>query len=361
MEALEQPKAINVFAILEIARKVWRFVRKKWWLPLLVGSIIGGFLFRKEANKPTQFTAVNTFMLEDEIMGDVQGGAGAGAGGILGMLQGQGSASNKAVIVEIALSSKLFEKTLLGSAMINGKWQSLGNYYLELTGKRKMLSSDTKFKSFNLDSTYQYGLRPDFDFLLRQLALTLRPNITAKVKESGLIEHRFTFWNEEFARVFAAEHIGQISAFYIEKRMEKAVSLLTFSRRKVDSLRAALSGQEYGLANLRDASFGTVMTRAMVPELTYTRNIELLSTQYVEAMAAFNMAKFEYEKRKPLISIVDDARSPLSSVTGRPVFMGGIGAVVGFILGAILLVGLYFGMQYMRDQREKFEEEKALR
>lgn len=359
MEALEQPKAINVFAILDIVKKVWRFVRKKWWLPLLLGLLIGGLLFRKEANKPTQFTAVNTFMLEDEIMGDVQGGAGAG--GILTMLQGQGSASNKAVIVEIALSSKLFEKTLLGSAMINGKWQSLGNYYLELTGKRKMLSLDDKFKAFNLDSTYIYGRRPDFDFLLRQLALTLRPNITAKVKESGLIEHRFTFWNEEFARVFAAEHISQISAFYIEKRMEKAVSLLTFSRRKVDSLRAALSGQEYGLANLRDYSFGTVMTRAMVPELTYTRNIELLSTQYAEAMAAFNLAKFEYEKRKPLISIVDDARSPLSSVTGRPVFMGGIGAVVGFMLGVFILVGFFFGKQYMRDQREKFEEEKALR
>jgi hypothetical protein len=357
MEAQEQPKPINVFAIAEIAGKVWRFVRKRWWLPLALSLLVGGLLFRKENNKTTLFTAINTFMLEDEIMGDMQGAAG---GGILTMLQGQGKANNKAVMVEIALSSKLFEKTLLASAMINGKWQSLGNYYLELTGRRKQLSGNPKYKDFNLDSTYQYGNRPDFDFMLRQLALTLRPSITAKVKESGLIEHRFTFWNEEFARVFAAEHISQISAFYIEKRMEKAVSLLTFSRRKVDSLRAALSGQEYGLANLRDASFGTVMTRAMVPELNYTRNIELLSAQYAEAMAAFNLAKFEYEKRKPLISIVDDARSPLSSVTGRPVFIGGVGAVAGFFLGTLLVVGIYFGGNYVRDQKQKFKEEKAL-
>jgi hypothetical protein len=77
-------------------------------------------------------------------------------------------------------------------------------------------------------------------------------------------------------------------------------------------------------------------------------------------MAAFNLAKFDYDQRKPLISIVDDARSPLSSVTGRPVFMGGIGAVAGFILGIIMLVGVYFGSQYLRDQKQKFKEDKAL-
>jgi hypothetical protein len=355
MEETVAEKSINVFSILEIVKTVLRTIKRFWWVPLLTGLILASLLFMKERRKPTLFTAINTFMLEDEIMGEMQSAA---PGGLLSMLQRSGSSSNKGVMVEIAMSSMLFEKTLLSSTYINGKWQSLGNYYLKLTGREEKLKSDPNFKNFFLDSTYEYGVRPDYDFLLRQLALTIRPNIVAKLKESGLIEHRFTFWNEEFARVFAAEHIRQISMFYIEKRMEKAGSLLEFSRRKVDSLRSALSGQEYGLANLRDAQFGAVMTRSQVPELSFSRNIQLLSAQYTEAVAAFSMAKLEYEKRKPLISIVDDARSPLSSVTGRPVFMGGIGGIAGFILGIAGLVGWYFAKQYLVSQKALYLNEK---
>jgi hypothetical protein len=353
MESLEQPKAINIYAIRRTAIEIWSASKRKLWIALLFGILIGGLLFYNQKNKQTMFAAINTFMLEDEIMGDMQGASGTG---LLTLLQGQGNANNKAVIVEIALSSMLLEKTLLNSTVINGKWQSLGNYYLELTGRRSKLNADKRYKNFNLDSSYKYNKRPDFDFLLRQLALTIRPNIIAKVKESGLIEHTFTFWNEEFVRVFAEEHIKQISAFYIEKRMEKAASLLTFSRRKVDSLRYALSGQEYGLANLRDESFGTVMSRALVPEFTFNRNISILTTQYTEAVAAFNLAKLEYEKRKPLITIVDDARSPLPSITGRPIFFGVIGFVLGIILGLGGLVGSYLLKGYLRGQKSQYLE-----
>jgi len=354
MEGSASEKSINIFSILEIVKKVLRIVRRLWWVPLVSGLLLAALLFMKERRKPTLFTAINTFMLEDEIMGEMQSAA---PGGLLSMIQRSGSTNNKGVMVEIALSSMLFEKTLLSSAFISGKWQSLGEYYMKLTGRSEKLKADPVFKDFFLDSTYEYGVRPDYDFLLRQLALTIRPNIVAKVKESGLIEHRFTFWNEEFARVFAAEHIRQISMFYIEKRMEKAASLLEFSRRKVDSLRTALSGQEYGLANLRDAQFGAVMTRSQVPELSFSRNIQLLSAQYSEAVTAFSMAKLEYEKRKPLISIVDDARSPLSSITGRPVFMGGIGGVAGFILGIAGLVGWYFAKEYLTVQKALYLNE----
>jgi hypothetical protein len=353
MESLEQPKPINIYAIRNTALEVWRVLKWKLWIALLFGLFLGGLLFYNQRNKTTTFAAINTFMLEDEIMGDMQSSGGTG---IMTLLQGQGNANNKAVIVEIALSSMLLEKTLLNSTIINGKWQSLGNYYLELTGRRTKLNTDKRYINFNLDSTYRYNKRPDFDFLLRQLALTIRPNIVAKVKESGLIEHTFNFWNEEFARVFAEQHIRQISAFYIEKRMEKAAALLAFSKRKVDSLRSALAGQEYGLANLRDESFGTVMSRALVPEFTFNRNISVLSTQYTEAVAAFNMAKLEYEKRKPLITTVDDARSPLPSASGRPVFFGLVGFVLGFVLGLVGLVASYFIKEYLRNQRNLYRD-----
>jgi len=356
MEAIETQSNINVYAVLDIIKALWLYLLRRLWIPVILMVFFGWLFYRSEIKKPTLFVAVNTFMLEDEIMGDIQTPAG---GGVLSILQGKGTAGNKAVMVEMALSSMLFEKTLLASGMINGKWQSLGNYYLDITGRGKQLKGDPKFKSFNLDSTYKYGVRPDYDFLLRQLALTIKPSLTSKVKESGLIEHVFTFWNEEFARVFAAEHIRQISDFYIDRRMEKAATFLVFTKRRVDSLRNALSGQEYGLAGFRDVSFGTVMTRAKVPELTYNRNINLLNIQYGEAIAAFNLAKYEYEKRKPLISIVDDARSPLSSINTRPVFKTGIGCVIGFVSGVLLVIGYYFGAAFLKKQKTDFYESQV--
>lgn len=357
MEDFQAPKKpINIFAILDQLRPAFRFVLRRWWIVLVVSLSVGGFMYYREHSKSTVFLAVNTFLLEDEILEEL--GGGSGGTGLLSILQGQGgTTNNKQVLVDLALSYLLIEKTLLHSCVINGKWQSLAKRYLELTGRIESLAADKELKNFAPDSTYKFNRNASQDYLMRSLAIEIAPNITATVKESGIIEHKMTFWDEEFTRVFSANHIREISEYYTEKRMEKAAQLLAYTSRKMDSLQTRLSGQEYGLAQLNDEGFGVVMSRARLPELSYKRNIGLITSQFLEAVTANNLARLEYEKRKPMITVVDDARSPLASSGGDPVKGATIGLVLGLLLGIVGVGGSYFLLQMLESQKAQYRLE----
>jgi hypothetical protein len=354
MEDLQSPKKpVNLFELLEQIRPAARFLIRRWWIVLIMALGLSGFMVWREKSKSTMYTATNTFLLEDEILEDL-GGKGNGTG-LLAILQGQGgTTNNKLVLVDLALSYQLMEKTLLHSCMINRKWQSLGWRYLELTGRLESLAANKALKNFSPDSTYKFGRNHNHDYLLRSLAQEIAPNIVATTKESGIIEHKMTFWDEEFTRLFSINHIREISEYYTQKRLEKAGQLLTYTQRKIDSLERRLKGQEYSLAQLNDQGFGVVMSRAKVPEANFKRNIDLISAQYIEAVTANNLARLEYEKRKPMITVVDDARSPLSSERGKPVKAFIIGFILGLFLGIVSVGGAYFIRKALLDQKTKY-------
>jgi hypothetical protein len=354
MEDFQSPKKpLNIYEVLDQVKPALHFVRVKWWLVLVISVGLGAYMYQREASISKVFEAVNTFLLEDEILEEL--GGGKGGTGLLSILQGQGgSTNNKLVLVDLALSYQLIEKTLLHGCMINGKWQSLAKRYLDLTGRSESIAADKELKNFTPDSTFIFGRNAAHDFLLRSLAIEIAPNISAITKESGVIEHKMTFWDEEFTRIFSANHIRELSEYYTEKRLEKASQLLKYTGRKMDSLERKLAGQEYGLAQLNDEGFGVVMSRARVPELNYKRNIELISSQYIEAVMANNLARLEYEKRKPMISVIDDARSPLSSKEGNPVRGATIGFIAGLFLGVIVVGAWFFVKKILLDQKEKY-------
>jgi len=354
MEDLQSTqKSINVYEVVQQLRVVQRYVLKRWWILLIFSLGLALYMGYRENSQTTIYEAVNTFLLEDEIMEELGGGNGGSS--LLSILQGQNVAvGSKLVLVELALSYHLIEKTLLRSCMIDKKWQSLGKHYLEITGRMKSITGNPAFKNFNPDSTYKFGVNADHDYLMRSLAKEIAPNITATKKESGIIKYSIKFWQEEFTRIFSINHIKEISGFYTEKRLEKASQLLKYTSKKMDSLEMRLKGQEYGLAQLNDEGFGVVMTRAMVPELNYKRNINILSSQYVEAVTANNLARLEYEKRRPVITIIDDARSPLSSESGNLIQGIVIGLFAGLILGIAVLVGVFYLNRYWTDQKKSY-------
>jgi hypothetical protein len=349
-------KPVNIFEILEQVKPALHYVRRRWWLVLLITLSLSAFMGYREYTKTTVYEAINTFLLEDEILEEL--GGGSGGTGLLSILQGQGGATNnKLVLVDLALSYQIVEKTLLNSYSINGKWQSLGRRYMELTGRLEGLAADKAYKTFAPDSTYKFGVHPAHDYLLRKMAIEISSSIVAKTKESGIIEHKMVFWDEEFTLVFSKFHIKEISEYYTQKRLEKAAQLLAYTGRKMDSLEARLAGQEYGLANLNDEGFGVVMSRARLPELNYKRNINLITSQFIEAVTANNLARLEYEQRKPMITVVDDARAPLRSSSGKPVKGAVIGFVIGLLLSTIGVGGTYFLRNMLKAQKEQYQLE----
>jgi hypothetical protein len=96
-----------------------------------------------------------------------------------------------------------------------------------------------------------------------------------------------------------------------------------------------------------------------VPEIQVRKDITILNNQYMESISALAAAKSELEKRRPFISVVDDVRYPLESVGPKSVNQGVISAILGVLIGALLLVGKDFGGDFLHKQKQAFKENQA--
>ena len=115
------------------------FLLSKWKLIVLMG-VIGGLIGFTYAyfQKPT-YKATLTFAMEEEKSG------GGGLGGALGLASqfgidlgsSGGGAFSGANLIELMKSRKLVEKTLLSPITVNGKTQSIVDYYLEFNEVKK--------------------------------------------------------------------------------------------------------------------------------------------------------------------------------------------------------------------------------
>jgi len=328
--------------------------RKFVIIPIVVGALAFVITFLGERSKKPVFTTKITFMLEDEIVGD--GPKSSSGSQILMALSGQGNSNNKGILVDLATSNKLVEQTLLQTVQIESKPQMLVNLYLEVMGYRarwKKEGNETWVKKFYKEG-YNLGADKEMDYMLRSLSNEIKLSLKPSVVESGLLTMTYSSRNEMFTKVFLETHLNTISNFYINKKVERAESLVKFAKRKKDSIMMLLSGKTYGLANMQDQGFGAVMRRSAVSQIQTRTDIEILEKQYAESSAALSAASIDLERRRPFISVVDDIRMPLEAKWPNPLKKAISIAIVFTLLGFALIVGALFGVDILAAQKEDF-------
>jgi len=132
--------------------KEWyQFLLTQWKLIVLAG-IIGGLIgFTYAIFKKPIYKAVLTFAMEEEKS------AGGGLSGALGLASSlgidlgssAGGAFAGSNLIELMKSRKLVEKTLLSPITVNGKTQSLADYYLEFNEVKKSWEEKPALKGIN--------------------------------------------------------------------------------------------------------------------------------------------------------------------------------------------------------------------
>lgn len=354
---MEQKKNVNIFEVWEtkvypIFRKVIRF----WYIPLILSGAAFAWAYSTESAKKPVFSSRITFMLEDDILSD---GQQVGAGSQLLMaLSGQRTQSNKAVMVDLSLSNKLVEESLVRTVTIDSQKVVLANYFMDHCGFREQWKKDknAELAAFRFPENYIIGSDTKKDYWLRVFSNNIKLSLKSIVMESGLIVMTYSSNHELFTKTFLETHLSTISEFYINKKVERAVNLMKFARRKRDSLLAALTGRSYGLAAMQDQGFGTVMRRAKVQEMQVSRDIGIINQQYNESVAALSSASIDLERQKPFISVVDDIRLPLDGTWPKPLNKGFAMAVIALLLGFAAIAGVVFGLDYLKTQQSEFRK-----
>ncbi len=332
--------------ILSEALQAWEEIRShpKTALGIIAGTLLLFLLIALFT--PRQYEAKLTFMVnEDE---------GSKLGGVASLLEsvGFGGAANSDFnldkIVELVHSRRVINRSLLDSFSIKGKKDLLANHIIDIyqmnkKWKRKKpklqhfrFSSDSLEAFSLLENTalkevYKYVEKGD-GFMDPLLSTSVSP-------EAGIMTITTTSRSQELSQGLALLLFQKLSAFYIQKTIEKQLSTYNELKQQVDSIAQVLHNKEYELARFEDRHQNLIPKTAQVRKERLEREIFILNTMYGEAVANKEVARFALKNTTPFVQPIDLPVLPLKVVQPSLSKTLTLGLFLGSLLAAIFLIG----------------------
>jgi len=334
--------------------KEWyQFLLTKWRLIILAG-IIGGLIGFTYAyfQKPT-YKAALTFAMEEEKSG------GGGLGGALGLASqfgidlgsSGGGAFSGANLIELMKSRKLVEKTLLSPITVNGKTQSIVDYYLEFNEVKKGWDEKPLLKNlqFPIDAD-RSNFTLQQDSILKNLASGLIKTglvISQKDKKVSILSIEMNSTNEQFSKVFCETIAKETSEYYVEIKSKKAKMNVDILQHQSDSIRAELNSAITGVAAAADNVFNlnSAMNVRRTPSARRQVDVQANTAILTQLVGNLELAKVTLRKETPLLQIIDRPSFPLEKEK-----VGKLKSLVlgGFLAGFLTVLYLVFSSLYKK-------------
>lgn len=348
----EQESSGNIYEILSKVSPYWKKVR--WYIPicLLLGLLLGGYLYYDKSKEAVNYYGKTTFMMSSD---DVAGGNGI-ASSLGVMLPGGTGGGNKAILLELLQSNRMLEKTLLTKAKVNGDTNLLINHFIDLTGYRNSWKGDKNWESYSYPTDYAHDSNETRDGFLRNAAKIIAENYAAKKTDAGIFEISFFYTNKEFAKAFLDNLIITIIDYYTEKKTAKARVIYNYAKQRHDDLYAKLNGKQRSLAKTQDKTSEFVFIEDRVPQMRMNRDIEATSEMFQEASMSLEAARMSLVQETPYVQVIDDVRLPLVKIEPKPLKMGLIGFAIGLLIPLIIIIGVIIAKDFLRKQKEEFQK-----
>ena len=329
------------------------FLLSKWKLIELMG-VIGGLIGFRYAyfQKPT-YKATLTFAMEEEKSG------GGGLGGALGLASqfgidlgsSGGGAFSGANLIELMKSRKLVEKTLLSPITVNGKTQSIVDYYLEFNEVKKGWDEKPLLKNlqFPIDAD-RSNFTLQQDSILKNLASGLIKTdlvISQKDKKVSILSIEMNSTNEQFSKVFCETIAKETSEYYVEIKSKKAKMNVDILQHQSDSIRAELNSAITGVAAAADNVFNlnSAMNVRRTPSARRQFDVQANTAILSQLVGNLELAKVTLRKETPLLQIIDRPSFPLEKEK-----VGKLKSLVlgGFLAGFLTILYLVFTAIYKK-------------
>jgi uncharacterized protein involved in exopolysaccharide biosynthesis len=316
----------------------YRFLLTKWVVIVAAGFIGGaigvGYAFTQKAT----YTASLSFVLEDEKQGGGGLSSALGLASSLGMDLGTsaGGAFSGANLIELMKSRKIVEKALLNPITLNGKTQSLAQYYINFNNLNKDWDTKPLLK--------EIVFAPDADrskFTLQQDSILGKIyesiagangllSVAQKDKKISIISIEVKSADELFSKAFTESIAQEVSSYYIEIKSKKARQNMEILQHQTDSIRAELNGAITGVAAAADNTFG-LNPAMMVRKTPGTRrqvDVQANTAILTQLVTNLEMSKVSLRKETPLIQVIDRPILPLKKEK--------VGKLKSLILGSFL-------------------------
>jgi hypothetical protein len=344
MEATQKDEVSIKELILKL-KEWWRYLLAKWLIILICG-ITGGVIGIMYAySKKPVYTAELSFVVED---GQSGGGLGAysGLASMVGIELG-GSSGGIFVgdnLMEFMKSRAMIERTLLTKVRIDGKDQTLAEYYIKINKLREGWESEPKLKNLSFssaDNREQFSREKDSILLgFYDDIINTNLSVTKKDKKLSIISVIVETGNEQFSKAFSETLVKVVSDFYIETKTKKSADNLAILQRQTDSVRYELNAAIGNVAASGDVNPNPNPTRQVLRVPSQRRLIDVQANSAIlqELVKNLEIAKISLRKETPLIQIIDRPLFPLNKETFGKRKAGLIGGIIGGLIIVFILI-----------------------
>ncbi len=312
----------------------YHYLRSKWVIILIAGIIGGALGLGYSIYKKPVYTATLTFALEEKTQGSSLG-AYAGLASQFGIDLGGGGGSifSGDNIMELMKSRLMITKTLLSGVNINGKEQSLADYYIDINKfretwqKSRKVPGDISFPvNANLDSLSY--IRDSLVGNFYQQLLKSNLTVDKPDKKLNIIAVTCKSLNELFAKYFTETLVKNVSSFYIQTKTKRSEANVDILQNRLDSVRRAYNGALYGTAVSTDQNLNPARAVVSVPRIRSQSEAQILGAEYAELVKNLEIAKMALLQETPLIQVIDKPILPLERSR--------LGKLKGLIVGGLL-------------------------
>lgn len=320
----------------------FRYISSKWLLLCIVGCIGGILGFTYAWFKKPVYSAVTTFVLEEEKSSGGGLGSLAGLASIAGVDLGSGGGGifQGDNILELYKSRNMIQRTLLTPIIYDGKEELLIDRYIEFNDLRNKWK-----KKDGLDNIRFFAkqkLTRIQDSLIGVIVIDINKNYLNVVKPDkklSIIRAEVRANNEFFAKTFNNEIVKNVNDFYIQTKTKKSLDNVMILQQKTDSVRRVMNGDIYKAAAVVDATpnlNATRLTQRMAPVQRSQFSAETNKAILSELVKNLEMSKMSLVKETPLIQVVDEPIFPLAKDLVNP-FKG---VILGIVISSLILIFL---------------------
>jgi hypothetical protein len=345
---MERTPQVDEVSLKEIVFKFiewWKFLISKTLIIVLAGILGAAISFTYAYLQVPKYIAELTFVLENDQSGGSSSYLGLASqfGLDLGGSSGGGAFSGDNLL-ELMKSRSLVEKALLTTINIQGKEQTLSEFYIDFNNIRDKWKSNPKLKSIrflpNLDRT-KFTLSQDS--VLGSFYRKIVDNslvVDKKDKKSGIMVVRVSSNNEIFSKLFAETLVKEVSSFYVETKTKKSAENLEILQRQTDSVRRELNSAITGVAISSDANPNANPARKILqtPSQRRTVDVQANQTMLTELVKNLEMSKMSLRRETPLIQVIDEPILPLPQVRVSKKSAVLVGGVIGGSICILLLI-----------------------
>lgn len=291
----------------------------------------------------TKYNAELTFVVEGEATATNLGGmAGIASQFGIDIQSNQSSTFSQSNILELIKSRGVIESALMRRANINSKSDIFIEHYLKINKIRDSWTGDERLEKISFDDDLLF-IHDSISGVVWNNIINDQLLVELQSDKANIIKLTYVSLDDEFAKEFALALIDEMSKMYISHQTAQVNNTLEFLQNRSDSVFEALQIAEEDFAKVKDINQRIVKASGRLKELQLMREVEVLSTMYLEIIKNLELSKMTLLNQTPIINIIDAPKLPLKEESlSKTIFGLLFGLLAGFLSVSYFVVKKLF-------------------